>query len=201
MRWKRGLARPTKFRVGGSGADGWPGVGVVPVLFVQLVEELFDCTHFFCFFYDFGAWGEEAEAGVEDDLFDRFDGWGVGVLFGEIRARDLQGVEQQAGAAGVDFVGGDAVHDFADGVLDRAAVFRVGQGEGGAVRLGGFVFPFWGGTAGGVVKITEFFAAQAGAGATAPGGENVTALEALFGVRCGGEIGLWHVTPSPRFRG
>ena len=122
-------------------------------------------------------------------------------MFGEIRACDLQAVEQQTGAAGVDFVGGDAAQDLADGVLDGATVFGIGECEGRALRPGGWGFPLWDGTAGGVVKITEFFAAQARAGATAPGGENVAALEALFGVRCGGEISLWHVTPSPRYRG
>jgi hypothetical protein len=48
-----------------------------------------------------------------------FGGW----LFGEVEAGDLEAVEEQASAAWVDVVGGDALEDFADGGLDRGAVF------------------------------------------------------------------------------
>jgi len=57
---------------------------------------------------------------------------GVGGGFGQVKAGDLQAVEEQAGAAGVDVVGGDALEDFADGVLDGGAVFGVGDVEGAA---------------------------------------------------------------------
>jgi hypothetical protein len=43
--------------------------------------------------------------------------------FGEVEAGDLEAVEEQAGAAGVDVVGGYALQNFADGVLDGGAVF------------------------------------------------------------------------------
>jgi len=63
---------------------------------------------------------------VDGDLFDDFGGFGVGVAvdrgFGEVEAGDLEAVEEQAGAAGVDVVGGNALEDFADGVLDGGAV-------------------------------------------------------------------------------
>jgi hypothetical protein len=49
---------------------------------------------------------------VGGDLFDDFDGFGFDVVmgrgFGEVEAGDLEAVEQEAGAAGVDVVGGDA---------------------------------------------------------------------------------------------
>jgi hypothetical protein len=51
-------------------------------------------------------------------------------LFGEVEAGDLEAVEEEAGAAGVDVVGGDALEDFADGGLDGGAVFRERQVEG-----------------------------------------------------------------------
>jgi hypothetical protein len=64
---------------------------------------------------DFGAWGEDAEGGVDDDLFYSlcwglgFGGFfGGGLGFGEVEAGDLEAVEEQAGAAGVDVVGGDS---------------------------------------------------------------------------------------------
>jgi hypothetical protein len=40
-----------------------------------------------------------------------------------LEAGDLEAVEEEAGAAGVDVVCGDALEDFADGGLDRGAVF------------------------------------------------------------------------------
>jgi hypothetical protein len=65
---------------------------------------------------------------VGGDLVDCVDGFG-GVRFGaggrglgQVEAGDLEAVEEQAGAAGVDVVGGNALEDFADGVLDGGAV-------------------------------------------------------------------------------
>jgi hypothetical protein len=190
MRWRRGLARPISFWLGCcfevSDVDQFVGVGVD----YELVEEPLGWAHDPFRYGDFGAWSKEAEVGVEDDFFDYFKRRGVGFLFGEIEACDLQAVEEQAGAAGVDVVGCDAAEDIADGVLDGAAVFGIRQRKDFAVLLAGFELPIWDGAAGGVVKITEFFSAETGTGAAAPGGENVAALEAFFGVRCGGEIRL-----------
>jgi hypothetical protein len=52
-------------------------------------------------FADFGAWGEDAESGVDGDLFDGlgFGGGlggalGVGLDFGEVEAGDLEAVEE-----------------------------------------------------------------------------------------------------------
>jgi hypothetical protein len=47
--------------------------------------------------------------------------WRVGVW--EVETGDLEAVEEQAGAAGVNVVGGDALEDFSDGGLDAGAVF------------------------------------------------------------------------------
>jgi hypothetical protein len=45
------------------------------------------------------------------------------LLFGEVQAGDLEGVEEQAGSFRVEVVGGYALDDHADGGLDCAAVF------------------------------------------------------------------------------
>jgi len=61
--------------------------------------------------------------GVFGDFFDGGLGFGFGVGFGEVLAGDLEAVEQEAGSFGVEIVGGQALEDFADGVLDGGAVF------------------------------------------------------------------------------
>jgi hypothetical protein len=38
--------------------------------------------------------------------------------FGQVQAGDLEAVEEETGSAGVDVVGGYALEDLADGVLD-----------------------------------------------------------------------------------
>jgi hypothetical protein len=124
-----------------------------------------------------------------------FDEFGVGGgRFGEVEAGDLEAVEEEAGAAGVDVVGGDALEDLADGVLDGGTVFREGDFEGGAAAPAGAGVGC--GFAGGVVVVAEVFSAEAWAAAAVAVGEDVTALEAF---RC---FGLWldgvvH-GPSPR---
>ena len=77
-------------------------------------------------FADFGAWGEDAEGGVDSDLFYGlgFSGeLGVGLNFGEVEAGDLEAVEEETSAAWVNVVGRDALEDLADGGLDGGAVF------------------------------------------------------------------------------
>jgi hypothetical protein len=132
---------------------------------------------------------------VVGDLFDDFGGFGFGVAvgrgFGKVEAGDLEAVEEQAGAAGVDVVGGDAAENFADGVLDGGAVFGKRKVEGGAaasalLRVGD-------GFSGGVVVVAEVFSAQAGAAAAVAVGEDAAALEA-FGDWCGVLHG-WALSP------
>jgi hypothetical protein len=108
--------------------------------------------------------------GVEDDVFDGVDG----LVFGEVHGGDLETVEEEAGAAGVECVGGDALEDFADGVLDGGAVFGDGEGEGPAAAAG---FEVDDGLAVGVVVVAEGLEAEAGGVATATVGEDVAALQ------------------------
>ncbi len=110
------------------------------------------------------------------DLFD-LGWWGVfGVLAGEVGAGDLEAVEEQAGAFGVDLVVGDAEEDVADGELDGGAVFGQGEVEGVAVFAGARVGR---GAAGGVVVVAEVLVAERWAAAAAAFGEDVAALVAL----------------------
>jgi hypothetical protein len=116
------------------------------------------------------------------DLFDDFGGFGFGVAvgrgFGEIEAGDLEAVEEEAGAAGVDVVGGDAAENFADGLLDRGTVFRQWKVEGGTAAS--TLLGVGDGFSGGVVVVAELFLAQAGAATAVAVGEDVAAL-VLFG--------------------
>jgi hypothetical protein len=129
------------------------------------------------FFGDFGARGQGAEFGVDGDLFDglRFGFvFGCGLDFRQVEAGDLEAVEEEAGAAWVDVVGGDALKDLADGGLDREAVFWKRQVEGGAAAAAlAWVLDR---LAGGVVVVAELFAAEARARAAASVGEDVAAF-------------------------
>ncbi len=133
-----------------------------------------------------------------DDLFKgRFGcGWGLlrGGEAGEVDAGDLEAVEEEAGAAGVELLEGDAGEDGGDGLLDGGAVFDEGEVEGGAAAftLAGVLE----GAAGGVVEVAEGFAAEAGAAALAAVGVDVAAAEAC-GVGCG-EIGWCLVADGVR---
>jgi hypothetical protein len=135
------------------------------------------------------GWSEEAVLGIVDDLADDFCGWIGGAGFGQVAAGDLKAVEEQAGAARVDVVGGDAAEDFADGLLDGGMVFGIGKVESGlTAAAGGSVLD---GPAGVVVVVAKAFgavgAADGGAAATAAVGEDVAALEASgFGLGCDG---------------
>jgi hypothetical protein len=98
--------------------------------------------------------------------------------FGQVDAGDLEAVEEQTGAAWIDVVGGDAAEDFADRVLDGAAVFGQRQVEGCAT--GTALARIFGGASGGVMVVTKFFVPEAGAAATASVGEDVAALIAFL---------------------
>ncbi len=141
---------------------------------------------------ELGLGGDEAVGGVGDDLFDWF-GLGCG-RFGEVERGDLQAVEEQAGAFGVEIAVGDALQDEADSGLDGGAVLGQGKVEGGegVARFG------WLGGAGGVVVEAEDLAAEGGAAAAAAVVVDVAALIVLgFGLDGFGHGG----TPSPRFGG
>jgi hypothetical protein len=186
---------------GGFGGGGWFWFFFGPQLHHAL-DEYGDSAFGFCGFGDVGAWGEDAEGGIDGDLFYGLGNgacWaGFALGFGEVEAGDLEAIEEEACAAGVDVVGGDALEDFADGGLDGGAVFRERQVESGAAASA----LFWVGdrAACGVVVVAELFVVQAGAAATVAVGEDVAALEALwcFGAGFGsgfGFDGVWHVSP------
>jgi hypothetical protein len=129
---------------------------------------------------------ERAECGVGGDLF-----YGCGVAGGhgvalEVAAGDLESVEEEAGAFGVDVVAGDALQDFTDGVLDGAAVLGCGEMEAGLtattrMRVGD-------GVAGGVMVVAELLGAEAWAAAAVAVGEDVAALKAFGCVGHGGTL-------------
>ena len=146
---------------------------------------------------------DRAEGWVFDDVLDGVVGDVVGPGLGEVEAGDLEAVEEQAGAAWVDLVGGDALEDVAEGELDGGAVFGVWEDEVGGLgltALAGRKLRGRRGTAGGVVEVAEGLIAQARAAATAAVDVDVAALEAGFRVRPGAEIGLdgtCHGLPPP----
>jgi hypothetical protein len=153
-----------------------------------------------------GDGGEGAELGVELDLFDR--GGGVRDDRSEARegeAGDLQAVEQQAGAAGIQLIAGDALEDLDDGLLKAAAVSELGgQVEDGLLRaaaflvgLAGLQFAAADGPAAGVVVVTKTFLAESWAAAAMAVGEDVAALETGFGVRLDAGVRRRHVGSSP----
>jgi hypothetical protein len=138
-----------------------------------------------------------AEVGVSGDLFDNLEFVrlllalvAVRLGFGEVEAGDLEAVEEEAGSAGIDLVGGDALEDLADGELDGGLV--LGQGQ---VELGAAVFAVaWvgDGAAGGVMVVAEVFAAETWAAAAMAAGEDVAALVAF-------RLVLHDVAPSGGF--
>ena len=137
--------------------------------------------------------------GVEGDFGDWLGELFARVGFGEIAAGNLEAVEEQAGAAGVELIGGDAAENFADGELDAEAIGEVGREGKAGLRGGGScramktrgALAGLDGAARAVVEVAEELAATLGAlgaaegGATAAAavGEEVAALEAGgFGV-------------------
>ena len=90
----------------------------------------------------------------------------------------MEAVEEEAGAAGVDLVAGDAAEDFADGELDGGAVFGHGEVKVGLVGLA-LAWVLYG-AAGGVVVVAEVFGAEAWAAAAVAVGEDVAALVAFW---------------------
>ena len=170
---------------------GGGGFGFLCVVAGEAFEEAGEYGVFFGVF-QLGGWGEGAEFGVGGEVFDEgggFVGWGVAAQ-GE--AGNLEAVEEQAGAAWVEVVGGDALENLAEGELDAGAVVDVvcGEVEGAEASLARCrVFD---GAAGGVVVVAEGFVAEAGRAAAVAVGEDVAALVAGGGVGFGGEEGLAH---------
>jgi len=128
---------------------------------------------------------------------------GAGVLalmLVEVGGGELEGVEEEAGAARVDVVVSEAGHDVSDGLLDLRAGFGRGDREGGLA--GSALTESGDGAAGLVVVVAEALAAHGGA-AAATSIDIVTAAEGggsgLLGYVDGvGQLGgLGHGGPSP----
>src|ERR1017187_8438401 len=95
---------------------------------------------------------------------------GVGGLFGgQKRVEDLEVVEELAGAAEIEVVGGDAAEDLRGGGEGGGAVLDNGEFEGlGGIEVAepaGFL-----GVPGGVVEVAELLLAEGGRTALAAGG-------------------------------
>ncbi len=148
---------------------------------------------------EFGAGGEGAVGGVDGDLLDDASLllWLAGLAgLGEVEGGDLEAVEEEAGAAGVELVGGEAVEDLADGLLDGGAVFGDGEGEGGGLVLALGEVEGGDGAAGVGLAVVEaeVLAGEAGAAAAVAVGEDVAALVAA---RVDGDGGVWHGVGTP----
>ena len=141
---------------------------------------------------ELGGWGEGAEDGVEGELVDDESG-GRGGEPGvrEVGGGDLETVEEEAGAFGVDVVGGEAAEDLADGELDGGAVLGQGEVKGGAA--GSASLRPGDGAAGAVVEVAEGVVAEGRAAAAAAVGVDVAALEADDG----GVDEVWHEVWGP----
>jgi hypothetical protein len=126
--------------------------------------------------------GDEAVGFFIDDVFDYvFQGDGVSSSlegsWARLRRkgakRDLEAVEEHAGALQVDVVVRDGVHDLGDGGTGAVAVLGVGEVEDidAVAALAGIVY----GAASVVVVVAEVRMPQAGTAAAAAGGEDVAA--------------------------
>ena len=110
-------------------------------------------------------------------------GFGTGLILlgllrgGEVAGGDLEGVEDEAGAAGVDAVVGEAVEDLAKRGLDVGPAG--GWGEQEDVAAGLALAWIGDGFAGVVVVVAEVHFAQAGAAAAQAVGKDVAALAAF----------------------
>jgi hypothetical protein len=98
--------------------------------------------------------------------------WGKGL------AGNLEAVEEDAGALGVELVGGEAADDLVEGGEEFAAVGGGGQGEASACVVGGSD----GGAAGGVVEVAEELGAEGGGATGVAVGEDVGAVLDWHGV-------------------
>lgn len=193
------------FRSGSSGGGSFLGFDLAAELFVDVADSHVAGVALF----ELGDRSEQAEVGVEVDLFDGLGKDAVlaaavvddrARLAGQVDARDLEAVEQQAGAFGVEFVGGDALQHLADGDLDGETIRRSGEGEGALLGLSLGECAGRDGSARGVVVVAERLAAKARAAAAVAVGVDVAALEALgrVGVVLDAEVGLVHdVCPPP----
>jgi hypothetical protein len=126
---------------------------------------------------------DEAKLGIFDDFFDRSRPL-IRFRFGDVAAGYLKAIEQKAGAAGIDLVGGDAAQDFTQRELKGGTIRGIGE-----VELIAFLFAqarvLDGRPVGGVV-VAEVLAAQRPGAATPSVGVDMAAAVAGVIRRCGG---------------
>ncbi len=168
------------------------GLGCLFFVAVPVVDESLDGgVGFGLGGLELGGGGDEAVGGIVDYVLDggfggvagRGDGQGAR----QVGGGDLEAVEDEAGAARVELVGGEAAEDFAEGGLDGGAVFGEREVEGSAGSGGGGALLRGRGLAGGVVVEAEIFFAKTGRTAAMAVGEDVTAAEmGFFGGGLGG---------------
>jgi hypothetical protein len=150
--------------------------------------------------------------GVSGDAVDEGEIAALLLLFGvarEVEAGDLEAVEEKAGAAGGEGVGGDAAEDGGKSKLDGGALVEGGgEIEGGLARVFEGLARSWARSwaAGGVVVVAEVLVGgfggagvlvlgeQGGAAAAVAVGEDVAAVEA-FG--CDGPVVAHGFVPPP----
>jgi hypothetical protein len=97
---------------------------------------------------------------------------------GEVGTGDLEGVEEETGAAGVDVVRGDASENLAEGVLD--AVSTAGYGKLEPVASGLPLLRIGDGSTGVVMVVAKFFSTEGRTAATMPVGPGVPAEVVLY---------------------
>jgi hypothetical protein len=104
----------------------------------------------------------------------------LGLMILDIGRGDLQGVEEESGAAEVDVVVADAGDDLAEGVLNGSAAGGLGELEGVAAGL--TVVGVGDGFAGLVVVVAELLAAHGGGATALAVGQGVAALVLAPGI-------------------
>lgn len=104
----------------------------------------------------------------------------VAMVVVEVCGCNLEGVEEESSAAGVDVIGGDAYDDFTEGVLDGCAGGWWLELEGFATGLAALGVGY--GATGCVVVVAEFFSAHGGRTAGLAVGQGVAAVVLTPGV-------------------
>lgn len=101
-------------------------------------------------------------------------------MLGDVGGGDLEAVEQEAGAAGVDVVSGEGAHDLFEGGLDVGAGAESLEGDG--VVAGAAGADLVGRSAELAVEVAEGGSAEGGAAAARASGHGVAAAGAVLRV-------------------
>jgi hypothetical protein len=162
-------------------AAGFGAVGVEAVAFFAAAADAVGAAHEVhealaeAGFLDFGGDDlvdrrEWAEFGIDFEVLDdgvdlagvgigRVRGAAVRIHAAEVVGGEFDAVEDEAGALGIEGVGGDAGEDVGEGEMDGGVVLERGEGEDGLV---GDLAEVFGGAVGVVMVVAEALAAEAG---------------------------------------